>query len=56
MNVPGREGREKLEATEEELARLWVAVDGIPDTATIKGELVHHTYTHRVAATETKLI
>jgi hypothetical protein len=60
MNVPGRQGSEKLEATEQELARLRVAVDGILDTAAIKGELVHHTHTHRVAATEhgveTKLI
>jgi hypothetical protein len=35
MNVPGRQGGEELESAEEELGRLPVAVDGIPDTAAI---------------------
>jgi hypothetical protein len=52
MNVPGRQGSEEFESAEEELSRLPVAVDGIPDTAAIKGELVHHTHTHCVAETE----
>jgi hypothetical protein len=54
-NVPGRQSGEKFQSTEEKLSHLRIAVNGIPDTAAIQSELVHHTYTHCVTETERQL-
>jgi len=54
-NLPGRQNGENLQSAEEKLSHLRLAVDGIPDTAAIQSEFVHHTYTHCVAETERQL-
>ena len=51
-NLPGRQSGEKFQSAEEKLSHLRLAVDGIPDTAAIQSEFVHHTYTHCVAERE----
>ena len=51
-NLPGRQSGEKFQSAEEKLSHLRLAIDGIPDTAAIQSEFVHHTYTHCVAETE----